>query len=140
VTGSFTLCIVSPFSCCGSNHLVSNPERITSALLYGFEPEGNGGVSGRAHTVEDGRDLVASIGARDNQEAHLIDEIGLEEGPVNVAASLEKQSADSEVLSEPVHGISEVDRRISGDDVGDSLLPEHGQVALWDLSLTTQMR
>jgi hypothetical protein len=33
---------------------------------------------------------VASIDARDNQEAHLIDEIGLEERPVNVAASFEK--------------------------------------------------
>jgi hypothetical protein len=38
-------CIVSPFSCRGPNHLVSNPERITSALLNGFEPEGNGCVS-----------------------------------------------------------------------------------------------
>ena len=73
---------------CGPNHLVSNPERITSALLNGFEPERNGSVSRRAHTVEDGRDVVASIDARDNQEAHLIDETGLEEGPVDVAASL----------------------------------------------------
>jgi hypothetical protein len=30
---------------------------------------------------------VASIDARDNQEAHLIDEISLQEGPVDVAAS-----------------------------------------------------
>ena len=36
--------IASPFIG-GPNHLVSNPERITPALLYGFEPEGNGCVS-----------------------------------------------------------------------------------------------
>ena len=53
---------------------------------------------------------MASIDARDNQEAHLIDEIGLEERPVNAAASFEKKSADSELLSELVHGISEIDR------------------------------
>jgi hypothetical protein len=33
---------------------------------------------------------VASIDARDNQEAHLIDEISLEERPVNAAASFKK--------------------------------------------------
>jgi hypothetical protein len=32
---------------------------------------------------------VASIDARDKQEAHLIDETGLEEGPVDVATSFE---------------------------------------------------
>jgi hypothetical protein len=37
------------------------------------------------------------------------------------------------VLSELVYGISEIDRGLSGDDVGDSLLPEHSQVVLWDL-------
>jgi hypothetical protein len=37
------------------------------------------------------------------------------------------------VLFEPVHGISEIDRGLSGNDIGDSLLPEHGQVVLWDL-------
>jgi hypothetical protein len=37
------------------------------------------------------------------------------------------------VLSEPVHGIREIDRGLSGDDIGDSLLPEHGEVVLWDL-------
>jgi hypothetical protein len=31
-----------------------------------------------------------SIDARDNQEAYLIDEIGLEERPINAAASFEK--------------------------------------------------
>ena len=36
------------------------------------------------------RDVVASIDTRDNQEAQLIDEICLEERPVNVAASFEK--------------------------------------------------
>ena len=36
-------------------------------------------------------------------------------------------------LFELVHGISEIDRGLSGDDVGDALLPEHGQVVLWDL-------
>ena len=90
VLPSLRFCIVSPFSCFEPDHLVSNPEHITSALLYGFEPEGNGSLSRRPHTVEDGRNVVASIDARDNQEAHLIDEIGLEEGPVNVAASFKK--------------------------------------------------
>jgi len=33
---------------------------------------------------------MASINARDNQEAHLIDEAGLEEGPVDMAASFEQ--------------------------------------------------
>jgi hypothetical protein len=32
---------------------------------------------------------VASIDARDKQEAHLIDETDLEEGPVDVATSFE---------------------------------------------------
>jgi len=76
---------------------------------------------------------VASIYARDKQEAHLINETGLEEGPVDVAASFEQQGADSEVLSELVYGVSEVEGGLAGDDVGDSLLPEHGQIVLWGL-------
>ena len=44
----------------------------------------------KGSSVEDGRDVVASIDARVNPEAHLIDEIGLEERPVNAAASFEK--------------------------------------------------
>ena len=40
---------------------------------------------------------MASIDARDNQEAHVIDEIGLEEGPVNVAASDLRTSRGSPV-------------------------------------------
>jgi hypothetical protein len=33
---------------------------------------------------------VASIDARDNQKAHLINQIGLQEGAVDVAASFEQ--------------------------------------------------
>lgn len=32
--------------------------------------------------------------------------------------------------SELVYGIGEIDRGLSGNDVGDSLLPEHGQIVL----------
>ena len=37
------------------------------------------------------------------------------------------------MLTEPVYGVSEIDRGLSGDDIGDPLLPEHGQVILWGL-------
>ena len=37
------------------------------------------------------------------------------------------------MLSELAYGISEIDIGLSGDYVGDFLIPEHGQVVLWDL-------
>src|SRR5260221_11763941 len=78
-------CIVSPFCCFGPNHLVSNPDRITFALLTGFEPEGNGCVSGRARTVQNGRIALVSVAPRANHQAHLIDELDREERPVDAA-------------------------------------------------------
>ena len=51
---------------------------------------------------------MASIDARDKQEAYLVNETGLEESPVDVAAPFEQQSADSKVVAELVYGIGEV--------------------------------
>src|SRR5260221_684091 len=45
-----------------------------------------------------------------------------------MATAFEQQRADAEVLAELIDGLGEVDRGLAGDDVGNSFLPEHGQV------------
>lgn len=75
---------------------------------------------------------MASINARDYQKAHLVDEIGLEERPIDVAASFKQQGANPKVLAKLVYGCSEVNRRVSRNDLGNSFVPEHGQVVVWN--------
>jgi hypothetical protein len=55
-----------------TNHLVPNSERIPLTPLDRLELEGDGRESGRANTVEDGGDVVASVDAGDEQQAHLV--------------------------------------------------------------------
>src|SRR5260221_14125009 len=111
-----------------TGNCVANPESVVRTMLHRFELEGNGSVSCGIHAVEDSRDVVASVDAGHQKEADLIDEIGLEKSSVDMATAFEQQRADAEVLAELIDGFGEVDRGLSGNDVGNSFLPEHGQV------------
>ena len=58
-----------------------------------------------------------------------------------MAPAFEQQGADAEVLAQLIDGFGEVDRRLSHNDIGDSFLPEQGQVDhAGTRSLTTQTR
>ena len=56
---------------------------------------------------------MASVNAGDHEEAQFIHEPRLQEGAVDVAASLEEQCADSEMLAELDRRLSQVDGGLS---------------------------
>src|SRR5258708_38769823 len=87
----------------GPDHCVANPESVVRTLLHRFELERNGSVSCGIHAVEDSRAVVASVDAGHQQEADLIDGLGLERSAVEIAAAVEKQAAQADVLAKRIN-------------------------------------
>jgi hypothetical protein len=52
-----------------------------------------------------------------DEAAYLIDQAGLEKATPDVAASLQQQRADYEMLSKQVHCLNEIDSRLSHDNI-----------------------
>ena len=59
-------------SCLSMEDFVANPKSIALTLLDGFQFERNRGVLRISNTVEYGRNIMASIDAWKQQQAHLI--------------------------------------------------------------------
>jgi len=72
-----------------SSSFVPDPNRVAFTAFDGFQPESSRFPVGKADAIEHSRDIVASIDSRCNEQAHFINKIGFEEGPINVATALE---------------------------------------------------
>jgi len=95
------------------DHLVANPQSVVRPPFNRLEPEGNSRVLRRSNAIECSWNIVTPVDPRDDQEAHLIDETGIEERTIDVAASFEEQRSNPEVLAQQAHGSHEVDRGLS---------------------------
>jgi len=94
--------LTRPISSHGSSRpddFVPKPERVFFAPVDGLQLEGNSRFSRRVDAVEDGRNLVTPVDARHEQYAHFVDETGLEECAVDMAAAFEQQAANSKMLA-----------------------------------------
>jgi hypothetical protein len=67
---------------------------------------------------------MASVNAGNDQKAHFIDEVGLQECTVDVTAAFDQQTTNPEVLTAQAHSLSEVNRGRTGNDVGDAFVPQ----------------
>ena len=71
--------------------MVADPKGVLGTRLRGPELESHRAGSLRIHAVKDGRHLAASVDAGDQQQADLVNQTGLKEGPVDVPATFEQQ-------------------------------------------------
>lgn len=60
---------------------------------------------------------LCRLHGRLDEAAYLIDQAGLEKATPDVAASLQQQRADYEMLSKQVHCLNEIDSRLSHDNI-----------------------
>ena len=71
---------------------------------------------------------MASVDTGHEQNAHLVDEVRLEECTVDVAAAFEQQSANSKLLASRFTALARSTLGLTGNDVGDALVPQHGKI------------
>jgi len=87
------------------DHLVANPQSVVrppfNRLSLREQPRSS---SVQRHRMQ--LNIVTPVDPRDDQEAHLIDETGIEERTIDVAASFEEQRSNPEVLAQQAHGSS----------------------------------